>query len=169
MRRIVLFIFCFGLWILLVWPVDAASGGLQTPDVITGVLVSLLVALVMREFTTQKFYRWISPVRIFWAILYLFVLAYHIIKANLDVAYRVLHPAMPIHPGIVKVRTRLKTPTALAVLANSITLTPGTHTVDVLENGFLYVHWINVKTSDVDEASRYIVTRYEGLLKRIFE
>jgi multicomponent Na+:H+ antiporter subunit E len=91
-------------------------------------------------------------------------------KANLDVAYRVLHPRLPIHPGIVKVRTKLTTDTALTFLANSITLTPGTMSVDIdKDNGILYIHWIDVKTKDVESATRIIVDRFEKVLKKIFD
>ncbi|GAG73932.1 unnamed protein product [marine sediment metagenome] len=91
-------------------------------------------------------------------------------KANLDVAYRVLHPRLPINPGIVKVRTKLTTDTALTFLANSITLTPGTMSVDIdKDNGILYIHWIDVKTKDVESATRIIVDRFEKVLKKIFD
>ncbi|MDD5675372.1 MAG: Na+/H+ antiporter subunit E, partial [Chitinivibrionales bacterium] len=80
-----------------------------------------------------------------------------------------LHPAMPIKPGVVKVKTTLTTATGIAVLANSITLTPGTHTIDVTPDGYLYVHWINVKTHDRDLATALIVGRFEWIIKRIFE
>ena len=59
------------------------------------------------------------------------VLAWEIAKANLDVAYRVVHPKMPIKPGIVVIKTGLKSDIAKMILANSITLTPGTFTLDV--------------------------------------
>ena len=90
-------------------------------------------------------------------------------KANLDVVYRALHPAMPIKPGIVKIKTSLKTDSGITALANSITLTPGTLTVDLTDDGFLYVHWINVKSTDVEQATRLIAQRFEWFLKRIFE
>ncbi len=91
-------------------------------------------------------------------------------KANLDVAYRVLHPQLPIYPGIVKVRTKLTTDTALTFLANSITLTPGTMSVDIdKDNGILYIHWIDVKTKDVESATKIIVDRFEKVLKKIFD
>jgi multicomponent Na+:H+ antiporter subunit E len=64
-------------------------------------------------------------------------------KANVDVAYRVITGR--INPAIVKINPNLKTDMSLAILANSITLTPGTLTVDVdEETNELYVHWINV-------------------------
>ena len=90
------------------------------------------------------------------------------IKANFDVAYRVLHPEMPINPGIVKVKTTLKTETGKTFLANSITLTPETRTVDIVDDN-LYVHWINVSTLDPEEQTKIIVARFEKFLRRICE
>ena len=101
---------------------------------------------------------------------YLPVFVWECFKANLDVAYRVLHPRLPINPGIVKVKTELKSDTALTFLANSITLTPGTMSVDIdSANGILYVHWINVKATDVEQATNIIVKRFERILKNIFD
>lgn len=65
---------------------------------------------------------------------YIGVLFWEIIKANVDVAYRVLHPRIPIRPGIVVIRTSLKSNVAKLILANSITLTPGTFTLDVVDD-----------------------------------
>jgi multicomponent Na+:H+ antiporter subunit E len=84
------------------------------------------------------------------------------------VAYRVLHPDVPIRPGIVKVSTTLETRLARTFLANSITLTPGTLTVDI-DGQDLYVHWIYVHTDDPEEQTRQIVRRFEGFLKKVFE
>lgn len=169
MRQITLFILSFLIWILLVWPVDPVTGRIMFQDVAAGLIFAGVVALVMREVGVQKFRRWVSPVRYFWLLVYLAVLLYYIIKANLDVVYRVMHPALPIRPGIVKVNTVLKTETAITALANSITLTPGTLSVDVAEGGILYVHWINVQTTDIEEASALITRRFENLLKKVFE
>jgi multicomponent Na+:H+ antiporter subunit E len=87
-----------------------------------------------------------------------------------DVAYRVLHPQLPINPAIVKVKTDLKSDTALTFLANSITLTPGTMCVDIdKEAGVLYIHWIDAKTTDVEEATHRIAGPFESTLKEIFD
>lgn len=162
MKRGALFVLSFVLWLLLVWPPRAQDAGV-------GLLAAALVALVMREVSAERLGRWLNPARWFWAMAYLFVFIYEVIKANVDVAYRVLHPALPIHPGIVKVRTRLRTPEGRTALANSITLTPGTMTVDVTDDGFLYIHWINVQTTDLEEATRRIVGRFEWFIERIME
>jgi multicomponent Na+:H+ antiporter subunit E len=75
---------------------------------------------------------------------------------------------MPIRPGIVKVRTRLQTEMARTFLANSITLTPGTLSVDMIED-HLYVHWINIVSEDPTKETEIIVKRFEELLERVFE
>ena len=65
--------------------------------------------------------------RIAFGIVYIVVLFKEIVIANIDVAYRVIHPNMPIKPGIVLIKTGLKQDIAKMILANSITLTPGTY------------------------------------------
>lgn len=169
MKRLFLFVMSFVLWFLLVWPFDPATGALLKQDVAAGVLVAALVALVMRELAVDRFSRWVNPVRWFWALLYAAVFLYEVIRANVDVAYRVLHPALPINPGIVKVRTRLVSPAARTALANSITLTPGTMTVDITDDGYMYIHWINVRAKDVETATRMIISRFEWFIGRIME
>jgi multicomponent Na+:H+ antiporter subunit E len=72
---------------------------------------------------------------------YLPWLLYQIWLANLDVVYRTLHPDMPIAPKIIKFKTNFKTDLAKVILANSITLTPGTVTIDIKGDEFI-VHAI---------------------------
>jgi multicomponent Na+:H+ antiporter subunit E len=68
------------------------------------------------------------------------------------------------------VKTKLKRDSALTMLANSITLTPGTLTVDVdVDNQILYVHWIYVKSTDIEQTTKDIGGRFEKLLEEIFE
>jgi len=68
-----------------------------------------------------------------------------IVKANLHVTYLVFHPRMMdlIDPRIIKFRSKLKSDMALVTFANSITLTPGTITVDVSLDGDFKVHAID--------------------------
>ncbi len=69
-----------------------------------------------------------------------------VILGNLDVAYRALHPRLPVHPGILAVDIHGMSEVEVAMMANTITLTPGTLTMDVdMERGLLFVHTINAK------------------------
>ena len=168
-ERLVLFVAAFLLWLLLDWPVTPSFGRLQWGDIAVGLVVAGFVALVMREVVTQQFARLLDPRRYVWAVIYLIVFTYYVVKASVDVAYRVLHPAMPIRPGIVRVKSTLRSASARTALANSITLTPGTLTVDVDKDGTFYVHWINVLSLEPEKATGLILGRFEGFIRRIFE
>jgi len=161
--RIILFILGFLVWACLVWPLDWQHA-------LIGILAASFVAYMTGDMFVQRPHVFAHPKRYLWFLYYIPVFAWECFKANVDVAFRVGHPDMPIHPGIVKVKTTLKSETGLTFLANSITLTPGTLTVDIdKENSCLYVHWINVRAKDVDKATKLIVERFERILKEIFE
>ena len=92
------------------------------------------------------------------------------LKANLHVAYIVLHPMLPIKPGIIKIKTKLKKDTSLTFLSNSITLTPGTLTIDIdPDKQNLYIHWIDVESVDPDINTINVGGRFEPLLTEVFE
>ena len=80
-------------------------------------------------------------------IAYLPWLIYQIVLANIDVAKRALSPGMPIDPRVVTFKTMLKSDVARTALANSITLTPGTVTIDIVDDVF-YVHAIAKEPAD---------------------
>ena len=167
MRRFIYFILAFVVWVLLTWPFR--EDGLDMQVVLAGLIASCIVAFLFHEILPKEHHVFINPMRIFWFLVYIPVFFYYVIMANFDVVYRALHPQMPIHPGIVKIKTRLKSESAITALANSITLTPGTLTVDLTDDGYLYVHWINVKSKDTDEATRMIAQKFEYFLEKIFE
>ena len=167
MRRLIYFVLAFVIWILLTWPF--VDGKIDGQVVVAGLIASVIVAVMFHEILPKEHHVFISPVRIFWLLVYVPVFFYYVFKANLDVVYRALHPKMPIKPGIVKIKTTLKTESGITALANSITLTPGTLTVDLTDDGFLYIHWINVKSDDIEQATKHIAQRFEWFLKRIFE
>ena len=168
-ERLVLFGVAFALWIVLVWPVSPLDGRLLWGDILAGAVVALFVALVMREIVRVNLIRMLKLPSWFWVFVYQFVFSYYAIKGGLDVAYRVLHPTMPIRPGIVKIKSTLETETGLTALANSITLTPGTLTMEVTDDGVFYVHWLNITTLDEEAAAELVLRRFEWYIKRIFE
>jgi multicomponent Na+:H+ antiporter subunit E len=168
-ERLVLFTVAFVFWLVLVWPVSPVDGRLLVGDIVAGLFAAAFVALVMKEIIRVNFIRMVKPGSWFWGFVYLFVFTYYAIKGGLDVAYRVLHPAMPIKPGIVKVRSVLKTSTGRTALATSITLTPGTLTMEVTDDGVFYIHWLYVGTLDEEEAAEQILRRFEWYIQRILE
>ena len=74
---------------------------------------------------------------------------------------------LPINPGIVKVQTKLKSRLGRAFLANSITLTPGTLTVET-KGEYFYIHCIDVTSHDIEEATQKIVSTFEKYLEVIY-
>lgn len=86
-----------------------------------------------------------------------------IVKANIDIARRILSPSMPISPNIVHVEASQHTEVGQAIYANSITLTPGTITL-LVRDGTLTIHALtqesaaDLKTGDMDRR----VTGVEG-------
>ena len=161
--RIILFFLGLLVWLGLCWPVDFQH-------ILVGILVAGFVAFMTGDLFVKRPYVFKHASRYLWFIYYLPMFIWECVKANIDVAYRVIHPNRPINPGIVKVKTSLKSDTALTFLANSVTLTPGTLSVDIdEEGGFLYIHWIDVRDKDIEKASQLIVQRFERILRKIFE
>ena len=156
-------LFCF---LVLVWLCLTSTVGHQ--ELFIGILISLIFAIFLNEIYLKIGLPPLTLKRLGFFLLYIVVLFWEIIKANLDVAYRVIHPRMPIRPGIVIIRTGLKSDIAKLILANSITLTPGTFTLDILGENLL-IHWINVKAEDIDEATKIIGEKFEKYLRVIFK
>ena len=161
--KIILFILAFLTWILLSWSLDVEHLAL-------GMVIGILVSFTTSDLFVNKPRIFKNIGRYFWFLYYIPFFVWECFKANLDGAYRVVHPDLPIKPGIVKVRTTLKSDTGLTFLANTLTLKPGTMTVDIdKEKGFLYIHWVDVKAQDVERATEILVQKFERILKRIFE
>lgn len=164
-RNVFIFSITLAVWVLFTWP----FAPINWPMIVAGGCVAILSGILLGSFAPRHPGKGLNPVRYFWAACYVFVLSWWVVLANFDVAFRVLHPAVPINPGIVKVKTNLKSESAKTALANSITLTPGTMTVDLSDEGYFYVHWINVSSTRVEVATNEVVGRFEWLLRRIFE
>lgn len=164
MQKISLMILSYILWLCLSWDFHIQS-------LIIGGVVSLFSGLVMgKHFFNKDTVKVLNPVRWFFFILYIPYFIWYMIVANFQVMYLVLHHKMPIKPGIVKVKTEMKSRAARVFLANSITLTPGTLTVDIIDDeGYLYIHWIDVVYEDIEEHTELIVRKFERILRRIFE
>lgn len=114
-------------------------------ELIAGAVIAALVALATGGLVWSRGgWRLLQPHR--WLLFLVYIVGpflYAMAKANLDVAWRVITGR--INPGIVRFNPNLATDFGRTFLANSITLTPGTLTVDVDDgSGDFYVHWINV-------------------------
>jgi multicomponent Na+:H+ antiporter subunit E len=157
---IIIFFLLFFVWFLI-------NSSLDLAVLITGGIVSFLVSLFACQKCEVLSEIKLHPLSPFYALLYVFIFLKELIFSNLDVARIVLTPSLPINPGIVEVKTKLKSNIGKLVLANSITLTPGTLTVDVKEDS-LFIHWVNVKAEDTENATKKIVSGFEKYLEVIY-
>ena len=123
-------------WILLTF-------SFSIENLVMGLFVALVVSFISSRFLFSEVHaKILNPIR--WArfISYIFVWIYYAIVAHLDVMYRIVTGR--INPVVVKLPTKMKTDIGKTLLANSITLTPGTVTLWTEKNN-LYVHCLNKK------------------------
>lgn len=156
----ILFITLMLFWLML-------SSRLDTDVLIVGSIISLAIALLYRNglsfFTEFRF----TPAAILAGFLYYGYFFKELFKSNIKLAAIVLSPSLPVKPAIVKVRTKLKTRMGRLMLANSITLTPGTLSVE-LDGEWLYVHWVRMEADDIEEATARIVSGFESYLEVMY-
>ncbi len=158
-HSILLFLTLMFFWILFT--------SLDIQEVTTGIIASFIIILMTIPLQPVLSDIKLNPKSILFTIIYFFVFLKELIKSNIDVAIRVITPKLPINPGIVKVKTKLKSPLGRVVLANSITLTPGTLTVE-MEGEYFYIHWIDVTSKNIEGATTSIVSNFEKYLEVIF-
>ncbi|TYB31427.1 MAG: Na+/H+ antiporter subunit E [Candidatus Mcinerneyibacterium aminivorans] len=160
MKRFVsLFIISLTTWIFF-------TGSFNWQELVTGIAVSIVISFVTKTYFNFNILKFDLPVRLIkYLILYLPLLIYEMIKANIHMALIVLNPKLPLNSGIVKNKTDLKNEISKLLLANSITLTPGTLTVDIDEDN-LYIHTVDV---DMVKDDRTITSEFEKTIKGVFE
>ncbi len=138
-RRLVVFVILFAFWLLF-------SGKLDLFHLSLGVLSCALVAFVSADLLIKDMHPYKRGIKSYRFAFYLPWLIYQVVLANIHVAYLVLNPKA-IHPRILKFNTKLKSEFSKVTYANSITLTPGTITMDVDGDQFV-VHALSKKVAD---------------------
>jgi len=169
---IVTAVFCFIIYLLLTTSSGTDVWIWSYEELLFGIILSAIAGFVARTIFVKKSLRMLNPVR--WIMFLVYVIGPFFVgmaKANLDVAYRVI--TGKINPGIVKISPDLKTDLGITMLANSITLTPGTLSVDIdEEKNDLYIHWINVKKEALKKKPvdcKYICSKFDKWIRRIAE
>jgi multicomponent Na+:H+ antiporter subunit E len=161
----------FVIWLTALWV--ALWDDLSWANLLSGLLVATAVAAVARidlETLRPTYFR---PV---WATWYVVVLLRNLVAANLRLAWEILTPGIGTHTGIVAVPMRGGSEAVVNLVANSITLTPGTMTVEVSTSGdldhdgaeddvLLYIHGMYTRDA---EAVRRDVLHLEELALRAF-
>ena len=156
MRLIFWTLFLFLIWVGL-------TMSFHSQELITGFVVAFIIALLyVKNYKSVDEFR-LRPIAF---VIYLITFIKALVLANWDVARRVIDPKLPINPGIVAIKTNLKEDYKKLMLANSITLTPGTITMDVRDDTY-FIHWIDVTTSDIEKASEEIAGDFERTLSKL--
>lgn len=137
--------------------------GFAVTELIVGGIVSLVLSIILASSVNYTL-RWDFPFKlIIFIFVYIPVFTWELIKANIDIARRVLSPKIPLNSGFVKVNSELKGDFAKLTLANSITLTPGTLSIDVVDQD-VFVHCV-----DVPQDTSTIKSPFENILRRVFK
>ena len=138
-RTLSLFVLLFLTWLLL--------SGIYTGLLLGfGVLSCLLVIAICRRMKIVDLEG--HPNHLILGMMrYIPWLLWAIIKANIDVARRILHPRLPLSPRVIQVEASQKTHLGQVIYANSITLTPGTVTIETNE-GTIDVHALTRETAE---------------------
>ena len=166
------FILSYLFWILFLMQ-DFNILKLGAQELIVGAIVAIIVACFSSSFFAREDGFWLfKKLRIINLIIFIPIYIWELRKAKCTVAIKALSPKLNINPGIVKITTDLNSDYGLAMLANCITLTPGTITMDIYEEeekNAMYIHWIDVKTENTKEASEIIKGRFEYFVRRLFK
>ncbi len=158
--QIILFFTLFLFWFLL-------NGSLALDTLAIGVLVSITITLLFKDslsfFTEFRF----NKKAVLAGISYYGYFFRELFKSNLKLASIIVTPSLPINPGIVRVKTCLTSRMGRLMLANSITMTPGTLTVEISDE-WLYIHCVDIKSTELDAATNEIVSGFEKYLKVMY-
>ena len=150
--------------ILLTFVWVALTGSFAYSSFIFGFLLSFAIMWLISRTSESQANRYFSFV--FKVIGFIFFFIYELIKANIEVAYDVITPKFHMTPGIVRVPLDAKTNLEITLLANLISLTPGTLSIDVSDDQkVLYVHSMYI--SDKEEFIQGIKNGFEKRLLAI--
>lgn len=157
----------FWLWALLTFLWIAANSSLAIESVASGAIISAALAYIF----TRKTGVWrgirFSPSRFYHFILYTGVFAVELLRANINMMRYVYAPRLSVEPGVVKVKTNLKSPIGRLALANSISLTPGSLVLDIGEDELL-VHCLDMRAIDPKKVTETVLGPFEAHLEKAF-
>jgi len=153
MRIVFWTVLLFGVWLVL-------THSIALSNIVVGLIVSIAIALLYTRSFEENDIEMISP---FWLGVYIVVFLKNIIISNIQISKRILRKDMRLAPAIVAVKTDLKSDWKKLLLANSITLTPGTLTLDV-KGDTLFIHTIEY---DKEKRKEDIIKEFQDVIAKI--
>jgi multicomponent Na+:H+ antiporter subunit E len=155
-------LYLLNLLLALAWA--AVTGSFTLANLILGFVLGAATLYLIREQTGSLSY-FIRIWRVF-SLIALFL--YELVLSAIKVALLVVQPRMDLKPGILKFPLRLETDASITLLANLITLTPGTLTIDASEDRrFLWVHALDC--SNPDKTREEIASGFERKIMEAFK
>ncbi|MEN8155679.1 MAG: Na+/H+ antiporter subunit E [Bacteroidota bacterium] len=156
----IIFVILFAAWLIL-------NQSAATEYLLSGALVALAISFAVCRNCSVFDELNLSLKSLLYTLLFLGTFLGELVKANFDMAKRVLSPSLPIKPGIIKATTTLQSKMARLILANSITLTPGTFTIDIIDDT-LYIHCVYVDATDPEQYGKEVIRKFEKYLEVIY-
>ena len=165
-RKIFTFIYTLIIWIIL-------TGNVSFETLFVGVILSILNAVLFSDMLLRVSNRKTNLIEYMEGTLIFFIFIpvffYEALSSAIKVSRHAFEREFTFSPGIVKVKTSLTNVTAITILANLITLTPGTLTLDFDKSDRSYcIHWIDIKNVEESETGREIIEKFEKWLDVIF-
>lgn len=156
------FIACYAFWLFLNFSLD-----------IQYLAAGFFVALVVSALSSKVVFgrldaRHLHPKRLYWMLRYLINFAKAEIASNLAMCINIINPGFRPKPAVLKIPVHDHGEATMAGIANSITMTPGTLTLET-GKGALYVHWISAGAKSGHEAKDAVVGDFEKNMKGVFE
>jgi multicomponent Na+:H+ antiporter subunit E len=152
-------VFLFAVWLVV-------NASMELPVVASGALVSFVLSWIfLRRSNVWRIE--IGYRGAFHFLAYTGVFFAEMVKANIQMLRYVYSPRIDIRPGLVKINIRLRSPIGRLALANSIALTPGSLVMDITDDA-MFIHWLDVKTTDPEKATEMIAGPFQKHLGAVF-
>jgi multicomponent Na+:H+ antiporter subunit E len=165
-EKVFTFIFVYIVWIILA---NKISYDILISGVFVSLLSSLLFSNMLFRLSSRKKKLEIYIIKASLILLFIPFFFYEAFISAIKVARHAFEIKPSFSPGIIKVKTKLTNVTAISVLANLITLTPGTLTLDFdISSRSYYIHWIDVITEEEAEIRKKTIEKFEDWLEVIF-
>ncbi len=143
-------------------------GSISIYDIMTGIIVSILASLIFTKYLIKNHHKLFELNRLINLLKYVFIFTKQEIQSHIEIVKIII--SKKVNPGIIEIPYELESSYAITLTACSITNTPGTLVVDIdsKEKKF-YVHWIDMKTLNINEAKKLVSKAFEELSKKIFD
>lgn len=153
MRLLLWTLFLFVLWLLL-------TSALNLQNIVIGLMVSYAIALLYTKMFKEET---VEKISVLGALNYIYILLKNLVISNIQINKRILRKDMNISAAVVMVKTDLGSDWKKLLLANSITLTPGTLTLDIKDDA-LFIH-----TLEYEEGmdTKEIIKEFEDAIRKI--